>query len=315
VLKLMLPDAGFDFVYLPDRVDEANRLLRQIGFDALLYWEIGTDSMNYFLPLFQPARVQVNCWGWPVTSGHASINHYLSWDQLEPPNGQDQYTEKLVRLKQLPTYYLRPPAPTPSRSKEAIGFAATDRLYLCQQNVRKYHPDFDRVLADILRGDAHGIIGIIADEHQTITDMLMTRLRAAMPDVADRLRVIGRLEREPYLELVAAADVVLDTPHYGGGANTVLDAVAAGTPVVTWPSAYHRGRWATAVNRKLGLDELNIANLAHYAATAIRVASNAEQRLVFSNQITSHGNELFENAVVVDEWQEWLMSAANNGRI
>ena len=210
---------------------------------------------------------------------------------------------------------MRPPVSATPRSKEAFGFAATDRLYLCQQNVRKYHPHFDRVLADILRGDSQGIIGIIADEHQTITDMLMARLRAAMPDVADRLRVIGRLEREPYLELVAAADVVLDTPHYGGGANTVLDAVAAGAPVVTWPSPYHRGRWAAAVNRQLGLDELNVANLADYAATAIRVASNVEQRRLIYDQITSRGTDLFENAAVVNEWQEWLLSAANNARL
>jgi protein O-GlcNAc transferase len=312
VLKLMLPETGFDFVMLPDRIDEANQRLREIGFDVLLYWEIGTDSMNYFLPLFRPARVQLNCWGWPVTSGHTAVNHYLSWEQLEPPNAQDHYTESLTRLKRLPTYYMRPPVSATHRSKEAFGFATTDRLYLCQQNVRKYHPDFDGVLAGILRGDPHGIFGIIADEQPTITELLMTRLRVAMPDVANRLRVIGRLEREAYLELVAAADVVLDTPHYGGGANTVLDAVAAGTPVVTWPSPFHRGRWAAAVNRLLGLDELNAPTLADYAPMAVAVARDAQRRRTISDRIQSTGRDLFEYAAVVQEWQEWLLTVASS---
>ncbi len=310
VLKHMLPEANFDFVLLPERVDDANQRLREVGFDVLLYWEIGTDSMNYFLPFFKPARMQVNCWGWPVTSGHVEVNHYLSWAQLEPSNGQDHYTETLVPLKNLPTYYMRPPmSPTP-RSKDTFGFATNDRLYLCQQNVRKYHPDFDCVVADILRGDPHGIIGIIADEQPAITELLMCRLRAAMPDVAGRLRVIGRLEREAYLELVAAANVVLDTPHYGGGANTVLDAVAAGTPTVTWPGLYHRGRWAAAVNRLLGLDELNVSSICDYAAKAIQIADSDEPQMLLRETLKSTGTELFENMAAVIEWQEWLLAMA-----
>lgn len=312
VLKHMLPDAGFDFVLLPDRVDEASQRIRQIGFDLLLYWEIGTDSTNYFLPLFAPARVQVNCWGWPVTSGHTTVNHYLSWEKLEPPDGQQYYTEPLVRLRQLPTYYLRFTMPAKRQSKAAFGFSMDNRLYLCQQNVRKYHPDFDAVLANILRGDPHGIIGIIADEQPTITELLMTRLRAAMPDVAHRFWVIGRLERAAYLGLVAAADVVLDTPHYGGGANTVLDAVAAGTPVVTWPGSFHRGRWAGAVNRLLGLDELNAATLGDYAGMATTLARDSERRRAISGQITEAGRDLFENDAAVREWQEWFLSITSS---
>lgn len=307
VLQHMMPEARFEYVLLPDRVDEANQLLRRNGFDILLYWEIGTDSMNYFLPLYRPARVQLNCWGWPVTSGHASVDYYLSWDQLEPDDSQSHYTEKLVKLKQLPAFYLRPPIQSQPRTKEAFGFSNTDHLYLCQQNVRKYHPDFDWVLADILRSDAKGIIGIIADEQPTITELLMARLRLAMPDVKDRLRVIGRLGREAYLELVTAADVVLDTPHYGGGANTVLDAVAAGTPVVTWAGPYHRGRWAAAVNRLLVLDELNVATLADYATTAINVATQSDKR----NSIRVKGSELFEATAAVTEWQEWFLQKAS----
>jgi predicted O-linked N-acetylglucosamine transferase (SPINDLY family) len=314
VLRFMQPQANFDFFLLPDRVDHANDHLRQAGFDALLYWEIGTDSMNYFLPMLRPARVQLNCWGWPSTSGHAEVGEYWTWERLEPEDADQHFTEKLVRLRELPSFYVRPPMPLAGRDKTAFGFASEQRLYLCQQNVRKYHPDFDAVLAEILDTDSAGIIGVIADEQPTITEMLMRRLRASLKDLVDRVRIIPRQERGPYLELVAAADVVLDTPHYGGGANTVLDAVATGTPMVTWTGPYQRGRWATAINQLLDVPDLNVTTLSEYAGRACRVAMNRELRGQMHAQIKDRSQELFENDAAVREWEQQLMSVVERSR-
>lgn len=314
ILNHMLPNAGFTFTVLPDRVDEANELIRQVGFDVLVYWEIGTDSMNYFLPLYCPARVQVNSWGWPVTSGHPMVSDYLSAEGLEPPDGDRHYTERLTRVRRLPTYYEQPPVPAQRRGKEAFGIKANERLYLCQQNVRKYHPDFDDALAGILRHDQRGRIGIIADEQPAITELLKQRLTAAMPDVAGRLRILSRLEREPYLELVAAADVVLDTFHYGGGANTILDAVACCTPVITRRGAFHRGRWGAAINAAVGLHELTVENTADYVATATAVAGDSERGAKIRETIRTAGRELFEDTLAVREWNELLSNAAERAR-
>jgi predicted O-linked N-acetylglucosamine transferase (SPINDLY family) len=309
VLRHMLPAAKFDFFILPERVDQAAAALRETGFDVLVYWEIGTDTMNYALPLFRPARVQAACWGWPVTSGQPVVDDFISSAALEPPDGEAHYTERLVKLDRLPTYYVRPPVPTKPRPKEAFGFAPADHVYLCQQNVRKYHPDFDPILAGILRADPRGVIGVIADEQPAITELLMTRLRAKLPDVIDRVRVLGRLEREAYLELVAAADVILDTPHYGGGANTLLDAVAAGTPVVTLTGTFHRGRWATAVNRALGLDPLCAKCADGYVGTAVELATGAGRGDAAREKIRQAGGELFADAAAVRSWNQYLLDA------
>lgn len=315
IVNLMLPDAKFEYLLLPDRVDQANELLRETGFDVLLYWEVGTDSMNYFLPMFRPARMQATCWGWPMTSGHSAVSDYLSWDRLEPEDADSHYTEKLTRLTHMPTYYVRPNRTLATRTKESMGFSATERLYLCQQNVRKYHPEFDGVLTNILQRDPAGVIGIIADEQPVITEILIQRLRGTMPGLADRLRVIERKERLDYLELVSVSDVVLDTPHYGGGANTILDAVAVGTPVVTWQGPFQRGRWAAAVNRMLGLPELIADQLPDYARIAVDIATNPDRRKFMHDQICRSGNQLFEDKNAVSEWEEWLLKASGQSQL
>lgn len=307
VLRHMLPAAGFEFVYTADRIDETAKQLRAERFDLLHYWEIGTDSTNYFLPFLRPAPVQTTTWGWPSTAGHATIDAYISAADLEPPDGEEHYAERLVRLKHLPTYYVRPPVPSRKIDPGHFGIEADQHLYLIQQNVRKYHPDFDPMLAGILRADPAGRIGVIADEQPRITDALMTRLRGAMPDVTDRLVVIGRLEREDYLGLVAAADAVLDTPHYGGGANTVYDAAAASAPLVTRPGAYHRGRWAAAVNARLGVPELNAESADDFVRQAVRLATDPEWRRQIVGQIVANAPGLFADTNPVRELEDCFL--------
>jgi predicted O-linked N-acetylglucosamine transferase (SPINDLY family) len=296
-----------EYVALPTALDQAARLLEEQNFDWLHYWEIGNDVTNYCLPFFRTAPGQSGCWGWPITSGNSLVDAYLSCEQIEPPDGASHYTEQLVPLKRFPTYYLRPSAPVmPSRS----AFGLDERhVYLCVQNLRKYHPDIDPLLADILRRDPEGELVIIGDELQTVTELLLERFRRTISDVVSRVRVLPRMKREPYLALVALADVMLDTLHYGGGANTVYDAVAMGTPIVTLPGKFHRSRWAAAVNRRLGLEQLIAGTPEDYVAKAVEVATNRDLRESLRKQILGAGAELFEDPAVVREHEEFFSRA------
>jgi len=309
ILQTMLKLPQHEYVRLPAAIDQAARLLEEQEFDWLHYWELGTDPMNYYLPFFRPAPGQSGCWGWPVTSGNPQVNSYLSCQQLEPPEGPSHYSEKLVLLEHLPTYYVRPPAPTRSATRSRFGLEDSQRIYLCTQNLRKYHPDFDSLLAGVLRTDPRGVLVIIGDEQPSISELLLNRLRRSMPDVISRVRVMPRMERDEYLSLVALADVLLDTLHYGAGANTVYDAVAVGAPLVTLPREFHRSRCAAAVNRRLRVDQLIASTPEEYVAKAVEVARNADLRQALGRQILEAGAELFEDAAVVREHDEYFSQA------
>jgi tetratricopeptide (TPR) repeat protein len=239
----------FAYVRIPARLDQAAQAIRAAGVHLLYYWEIGTDSINYFLPFLRAAPLQASGWGWPVTSANQAVDFYISAEGLDFASSAPDYRERLVRLPSLGTCFDRPRLPQKLEARQAFGVAASDHLYLCHQNLRKWHPQFDPLLEAIFQADPAGRLVFIADKQPPITEALLRRLRRAAPTAAARAMPITFLDRPRYLNLLAVADVALDTRIYGGGANTVYEAIGLGTPIVTWPAAVHRAagqppRWA-----------------------------------------------------------------------
>jgi len=297
--------------YLPLASDlpAAAEQVRAAGFDLLHYWEVGTDGMNYFLPFYGLAPVQCATWGWPVTSGIPRIRYYLSCELLETAESDAHYTEELVRLRHLPTYYYRPPVPAAPKSRAELGFRRHDRLYLCAQNLRKAQPDFDAIVGSILRGDPRGQVIFVEDAQPGVTERLRRRFAVGLPDVADRIRFLRRMGEADYLDLLAAADVALDTLHYGGGANTTYDALAAGTPIVTLPGRFHRGRWAYAAYQRIGVTDAIAGSVEEYVAIALRLAAEPEARRELGARITDACPVLFEDRRAVDELAAFFEAA------
>lgn len=300
ILSEQLPDA--DFVELDPDLETAAGQIHQLELDMLYYWEVGTDSFNYFLPYFKAARKQVGFWGWPVTSGIAQMDYYLSCQQLESENAEQFYTEQLVQLPRLPVYYYRPPVPDNDMDRSEFGFNENDHLYLCAQNLRKVHPDMDDVFQQILQKDGQAHILFIHDKQPTLTQNLQRRLEKNLGEVSARVHFLERMPAEKYLGLVKVTDVILDSFHYTGGANTNYDAFAAGTPVVTWPSDMHRGRYTTAAYRQMGYMELVADNWDDYADKAVALASDPQHRQRASQAVLTGCEHLLEDQQAVDDF-------------
>ncbi|MEM8599049.1 MAG: tetratricopeptide repeat protein [Bacteroidota bacterium] len=322
---------------LPNDIAAAAEALRAARCDVLHFWEVGTDTTNYLLPLYRCAPTQVTSWGWPSTSGLAAMDAMLTTDGLDPSDyhGQradDHYTERLVRLEHLPTYYFRPPVPDPLPPRSRWGFTPHQRLYLCAQNLRKVHPSMDALVAEILRrdeaqhGDGHGRVLFIADKEPTITAQFRARIDAALGDLAAHAQVLDRMDAEAYLGLVAQADVLLDTRHYGGGANTVFDACAAGTPIVTWPTVHQRSRWTAAVYHRLvnaaehGTGDRALADLRSlvvdsadaYAAQAVAWAADRDRCAALRAALHAADPLLFEDDGALDDLAAFVRDAASS---
>ena len=314
VLKQLIRIADDEYFVLPERLDQAAQTLRDAKFDLLHYWEIGTDSTNYFLPYFRPAAVQFGNWGWPVTSGNSRVDHFVSCDSIETADADGHFRESLVRMRNLPTFYERPELPRTLDGREKFGLSQHEHLYLCAQNLRKLHPDFDVILLELLTRDPLGRLLLIADAQPTITQLLLARLRRTMPAVCDRVQVLPRLERPQYLNLLQLADVALDTLHYGGGANTVYDAVSVGTPMISLPSPYQRGRWTLGVYKQLGLEDRIARSVDEYLSLAHRCAVEPDFRRSWSTHLLSAGESLFADRNVVLEHEELFLRIIHEQR-
>lgn len=304
-----IKNPAVDFLPLPKSFSLAIEAIRSARFDVLYYWEIGSDAVNYFLPMFRLAPVQCTSWGWPVTSGVPQVDYFISSNLLEPAGGEAHYREKLARLRHIPNYYECPPA-TPAADRAAYGWKRDEHIYFCGQSPRKIQPDFDLIMADVLRADERGVVVLVSATLNHVTEALRARFSKRLPDVARRIRFVPRLSAAEYRGVTAAADVVLDTLHYSGGANSTYDTLAAGTPLVTLPGPFHRGRYTAAVCRLCGLEECIAASPDDYVRIAVKLATEPDYRAAVKGKIHQSREAIFGNAAGTNELADFFELAA-----
>jgi predicted O-linked N-acetylglucosamine transferase (SPINDLY family) len=296
------------FLIVPFNLAAAREAIAGLGLDVLFYTDIGMDPMTYSLALTRLAPVQCVTWGHPVTTGIHTIDYFISSEDLETADGQSHYTEKLIHLPHLPIYYFRPGFSEPKKGRGDFGLPADRHLYSCLQSLFKLHPEFDAILAGILRTDPHGLLVFIRGQSQHWEELLRQRWAATMPDVADRVQFLSPQKYEDYQHLTAAADVHLDPIHFGGG-NTSYEAVALGVPIVTMPSAFLRGRITYALYKQMGLLDCVAATPDHYVQLAVKLGTDAAYREKIRTRILAANSVLFEDLRGVRELEQFLREA------
>src|SRR5690606_32924302 len=121
---------------------------------------------------------------------------YLSSAPMEPPNGQDHYSERLVLLPGLGTCYPAPCIPAP-KTRAEFGLPEGRTLYFYPHAPFKIHPDNDAVLAAVLAADPDAIIVLVEGRHPVLTRDFLDRLAAAHPIAsADRFRALSYLPHQ-----------------------------------------------------------------------------------------------------------------------
>ncbi len=293
---------------VPRDLEQAREQIAALQLDVLFYQDIGMEPFTYFLSFARLAPVQCVSFGHPDTTGVDTIDYFVSNDLYEPPGAADHYSESLFTLHDLGSlaWYTRPVLPAVPKSRAAFRLPADCPLYLCPQNLFKVHPDMDDLIAGILRKDPHGIVVMVEGRAANWTGLLRKRWRETMPELQSRIVFLPRMRGDDYLCLIALADVMLDTVHFNG-MNTSLEAFAVGTPVVTMPAAFQRGRHTQAMLRKMGLEALIVADAQAYVDQAVRIANDRGYRNEVSGMIRDRSHVLFEDAAVVREFERFFL--------
>jgi predicted O-linked N-acetylglucosamine transferase (SPINDLY family) len=292
--------AADQYVILPREVAAARRQIADLNLDILFFADVGMDALTYTLAFSRMAPLQCATWGHPVTTGSPTIDYFLSSELLETPEGDGHYTEKLLRLPSLGTYYYRPQLVGPPKMCSDFGLDPSRHIYLCPQTLFKFHPGFDPILAEILRADPNGDLVLIEGRVPNWTRLLRERFERTMPDVAARIRYLPPQPNQDFLHLLKLADVVLDPIHFGGG-NSSYEALAMGTPIITLPGPYLRGRITQALYAKMGILQCVAVDAATYVEQAVRIATDAGRRADCSAKILQECPVLFEDPREVDE--------------
>lgn len=299
--------ANVHWVGFADRLDRAVEAVAAVRCDLLYHWQVGTDPLNYFLPLARAAPRQCTGWGSHGTTGMAAIDDYLSSELVEEAEADAQFTERLVRLATLPTFERRP-APTPPARREAFGLPAGGHLYGCLQRLAKFHPDADRLFRQVLEQDPDGYLVLLDGGPDGAGGLLRQRLAAALGGLAARVLYLPPQPPAEYRRLLGLLDVALDLPTYSGGL-TAYDAFGVGLPVVTLAGRLGVTRYTLGCYRTMGLEALAAGDEAEYVARAVRLGRDGDYRQAVRAEIGRRSPVLFEDAQAVSEHERFFAEA------
>ncbi|PKL77313.1 MAG: hypothetical protein CVV27_05885 [Candidatus Melainabacteria bacterium HGW-Melainabacteria-1] len=293
---------------LPRDLELARQQIAELGLDVLVYPDIGLEPFSYFLAFTRLAPVQCVLPGHPVTTGIPTIDYFVSNTWMEGSDAEAGYSEQLVRLDSLPVWYRKPSLPEHVSSRAELGLDPQKRLYLCPMTLFKIHPEMDQALAAILAADPEAEICFFRFRRTLLHELLAQRFAQTIPDHA-RIRFLPWAERQDFFSLLHQADVLLDSFHFGGGSTHFL-CFATGTPMITWPSDYLRGRSGAGLYQRIGIQETIAESPADYARLAVAIATDPERRAAIRQQILDSHGVLFENDEGPQAFVAWLKSLA-----
>lgn len=264
--------------------------------DLILYPELGMDVRLLPVAALRLAPVQVMAWGHPVTSGLPTIDAYISCADMEPPGAQAHYRERLQLLPGIGTRYTPPQRPHIG-SRAELGLHPGPLVVVPQSGV-KIHPDNDCIYRDLLDAAPTTHLLFFENESTQVTQRLRARLANTLPASSMRRVAFHPLcSREQFLRVVGSCNLMLDCVHWSGG-NTALDALRMGTPILTTPGDFMRGRQCAAMLRQLGLEDELTATPEQLAARAAALLSS-DQLPVLRRQIDARFERLLEGDVAL----------------
>jgi protein O-GlcNAc transferase len=277
--------------------------------DVLIFPEIGMDPLTVKLAGLRIAPVQIAAWGHPETSGLPTIDYYLSAEFFEPPNAQDNYSEKLLALPGLGCHYLPEPGESLEADLAALGVAAGVPLLLCPGAPFKYAPEHDHVFVQIAR--ALGACQFVFFTHhlRALSEKFRRRLEAVFAqadmDCGDFCRFVAWQPKPAFYGLMKRADVFLDTIGFSGF-NTAMQAVECGLPIVTREGRFMRGRLAGGILRRMGMPELIADTDEGYINLAVKLARDAAYRREIRQRTEASRQILFDDIEPVRALEKFL---------
>jgi protein O-GlcNAc transferase len=292
-------------------LEELCETIRRDDLHVLVYPEIGMDAMTVKLASLWLAPVQCASWGHPDTSGLPTIDYYLSGDLMEPHDGGDHYTERLIRLPNLSSYYEPQEVLSVEADRDMFGVPSGPVLYHCCQTLFKFLPHYDEVYPRIARevGDCRFLF---AASNRSVTEQFRLRIGRAFERFGlkadDYVVFLSYLDQGKYDALNRISDVFLD-PIGWSGCTSTLEAIGCNLPVVAFPGRLMRGRESEAILNMMGITETIAGSIDEYVMLAVRLAKDPEWRRQVSLKIRENKHRVYRDKACISALEEFLEGA------
>ena len=309
-----------DYFYQFDNLVNMEKIAQNIldnQLHILVYLDIGMDARTTQLAGLRLAPVQCVTWGHPITSGLPTIDYFISSELMEPTEGDNHYSEKLIRLSNLGIAYAKPSLPPQIKTRLEMGLAEDKIIYLNCQSLFKYLPENDDIFPRIAQQVTNSQFIFICHRSEFVTHCFQSRLSQAFNRYGLNWQDYGvmmpQLEQNDYFQLNLLADIYLDNLSWSGG-NTTLEAIACQLPVVTCPGEFMRGRHSYAILKKLGITETIATDKNHYIEIAIRLGLDNQWRQTIKDYTKVNIDTAFNDRTSVESLERFYQSVVGEGK-
>ena len=280
---------------------------------VLIYPGLLMDTSSLQLAAQRLAPVQCNSWGHPETSGLATLDYFLSSDLMEPPEADEYYTEKLVRLPNLSIYYEPVDSEPVSVTREELGLRNGATVFWSAQSLYKYLPQHDEVFVRIAQ--AAGDCQFVFLRHfgvPRITAVTRERLDRAFAAAGlradDHCVFLDRLSQSKFVAAAGCCDVFLDSIGWSG-CNSALESLPHDLPIVTMRGAFMRGRHSAAILEMMGVRDTIAETMDDYVSIAVRLAKDPADRSALRARIADSKHKVYRDRTTIAALEEFLERA------
>ncbi|MGB3534546.1 MAG: tetratricopeptide repeat protein [Microcoleaceae cyanobacterium] len=267
--------------------EELTQEIKQDKIDILIDLDSITIPVNAHILYNNPAPVCVSWLGFDAP--YVSEKNYFLCDRYtHPPNVDQYYLEKLVRL---PTTamavqgFSRRPVDKASVRTE-IGVDTDKLMYLCVAPGRKMNQDMIQAQVKILQAIPDSILVRKGQgDHKLIRKMYDQACEKYQVNSKRILFIALTKTEEEHRAIYEIADVLLDSYPYNGGTHN-LEALWSTIPVVTHAGEQYLSRMGYAFLKAVNLDIGVAWSWEEYTALGIQLGQNPQLRDQIRNHLT-----------------------------
>ncbi len=278
--------------------------IRADNLHALVYLSLKSNPTAFQLAALRLSAVQCVTWEQGLTTGLPTIDYFLSGDLLEPVGADGHYSETLVRLPNLFSYYRQVPATSPAENEEQStqGLREGSVRFLCGQPVVNYLPEQDQVLVDIAKLVPNAQFVFLGGKDQSLADALKKRVSVCFEEAG--------LDAEQFIVVLPSVNmehvqIFLDSLHLNDF-GPAIEALGARLPVLTTAGEFMRGRQSAGLLRQIDVVDTIAADNTELVSKAAELAEDIGLRLKLSSRIDDRKHWAYRDQEAVTGLEEFL---------
>lgn len=270
-------------------------------FDILFYPEIGMDIFTFWLGFHKLAPIQCVTWGHSETTAMESMDYYITSKYYNTLDDQKYFSEKIVLLESLGTYY------TPTKKvNENINKSKVLKKFQIDPNKNIYNSiqtpgkicryEFLNLVKQILSKDPNGIFLTI---YYTIIEKNF--VENYLSEFKKQVKLLKFQKKPYYQELLEISTILLD-PYPFGSLNTSLDSFMFNKVILCMPSNKINGNFCSGFYKKMNILEPIAYSEEEYINKALKLTSDHNYRKSIENEIYQKRNLLFNEQNSIKEY-------------